>query len=138
MNSFLPFRIGLLAGFSFFLFTSAPRSEAAPAPKAFVTVVFAGGSSIKIASQNELFRPVDLRPGETVTVRAQVPKQFGNNPAFVQALDGGAVSDGVTIASDGTASIAFRAGSGPGLYRVLLSARGRMAMLQFIVREEPS
>lgn len=111
-------------------------SAAPPPPKAFVTIVFADGSSTKIPSRNGRFRPIHVQAGETVTVQAQVPPQNVNTPAFAQALDGGAVSEQVAIAADGTASIAFRAGTAPGLYRVLLSARRRTAWLEFIVREE--
>jgi hypothetical protein len=95
-----------------------------------VTVVFADGSSTNIISVEERFRPVALFPGERVTIQAQAPPQFVDTPVLAEALDGGEVSE-VAFTEDGIAYVAFRAGTAPGLYRVLFSARGRTALLQF-------
>jgi hypothetical protein len=58
---------------------------------------------------------------------------MSNAATFVHALDGGTVTSGLIIAPDGSASLGFRVGVQPGLYRLLVSVRGRTGMLQFQV-----
>jgi hypothetical protein len=61
--------------------------------------------------------PVSATAGATVTVRP---------------LDGGEVIGGISV-TNGSASIAFQAGSQPGLYRVVVDGDGTTATLQFWV-----
>lgn len=68
-----------------------------------------------------------------MTVELQLPLRFVNTTVAVQALDGGIVTGGRVIAPDGTTALAFHAGIRPGLYRILLTARGRSVLLQFSV-----
>lgn len=111
-----------------------PERAAAVEPRARATITFENGASIRIHSGREQFRPIEIRPGETVQIQLQLPPGLANTLVAIQALDGGLTSGDVVIAQDGTASIAFQAGVQPGLYRVLLmAARGRSATLQFSV-----
>lgn len=111
---------------------TAPLPSAAPSG-ASATITFADGASIKLRSSQAKFRPVELLPGETVNIQLRLPRRFLDTPVAIQALDGGFVTQDALVAADGTAAIAFQAGVQPGLYRILLSARGRSALLQFWV-----
>ncbi len=98
------------------------------------TITFANGTALEVRSNNpEYFSLIGILPGETVNIQLQLPPSFANTFVAVQALDGGLISGDVAVAADGTAAIAFQAGVQPGLYRILLSALGKSAMLQFSV-----
>ena len=122
----------LIASISFGLFASNP-ANCAPPPRAKVTVTFANGDHVTLRSREEGFAPVEVAAGEAVTIRAQLPRRLANAPAFIQPLDGGTIASDLAIAPDGSASLGFRVGEQPGLYRLLVSVGGRTAMLQFQV-----
>lgn len=127
--------LGLAVLTSIFSFQLAvlpvPSAAAAPPPEISATITFANGETVKLFASDR-FRPVSVAAGETVTIQTQLPQQLTTVPAVVQALDGGTSTD-IAIAPDGSASMSFQAGSEPGLYRLLFSARGRTAVLQFQV-----
>jgi hypothetical protein len=114
--------------------SSVAAQSASPAsdPKASATITFSGGGSIKIRGKDRL-PVVEIGAGETANIQLTLPQRLANTFVVVQALDGGTVTESATIAADGSGSIAFQAGAQPGLYRVLLSARGKSAMVRFWV-----
>ncbi len=120
---------------SFHAVSLRAQTAVLPSPgHSWATITFSNGASITIPSNNpENFRLVGILPGETVNIQLQLPPSFANTFVAVQALDGGLISGDVTVAADGTAAIAFQGGVQPGLYRILLSALGKSAMLQFSV-----
>jgi len=127
-------RLSVWAGVYFLLF--APFSAEAGAQASVrpaLTISFADGGSVTFRTDRDLFHPVGVFPGETTSMQLVVPKNLANTHLSIGALDGGAVTEDVIIGADGTASITFQAGTQPGLYRLLASAVGKTAMLQFWV-----
>jgi hypothetical protein len=108
---------------------------AVPSSGATATITFADGSSARVRTTKDKLPFVDLQPGENVAVEIQLPQAFLGAPMSVQALDGGVVAQNGAIAVDGTAALQFQAAQQPGLYRILLSARGRSVLLQFRVQQ---
>jgi hypothetical protein len=103
-------------------------------PRAWETVTFANGNSIAVrGNRQEKFRPVAILSGETLNIQLQLAPRSVNTVAAVQAVDGGIVTQRVVIAPDGTTALEFHAGVQPGLYRILLTARGRPVLMQFRV-----
>ncbi|MFN2507359.1 MAG: hypothetical protein ABR589_01130 [Chthoniobacterales bacterium] len=115
--------------FAFLLVVFTTQASAAPP----VTISFADGSSVRFRTDRERFYPVGVSPGETANIQFRLPRGLANTRLSFEALDGGVVTDGVVIAVDGTASVTFTAGDQPGLYRLLASASGKTAILQFWV-----
>ncbi len=130
--SILPIPALAFAGICLSVISLPAQAPPVAVPVASATITFANDTSITIRGR-ELFRRIGILPGEIVNIQLQLPSQFTNTVVAVQAMDGGVVSGDVTIAVDGTGSIVFQSGMQPGLYRILLSARGRSAMLQFWV-----
>lgn len=110
-----------------------PERARAEEPRPRATITFENGESITIRSGRRQFRPVEILPGETVQIHLQLPPGFANTLVVTQAMDGGLTSGDVVVGADGTAAVAFQGGVQPGLYRILLSARGESAILQFSV-----
>lgn len=110
-----------------------PERAMADEPRARATITFETGDSVTIQSGRRQFRPVEILPGETVQIYLQLPPGFANTLVAPQAMDGGLTSGGVVVEPDGTVAIAFQAAAQPGLYRLLLSAHDKTAMLQFWV-----
>lgn len=109
------------------------QTEAGPRAR----ITFADGTSVTIRGhdRNEKVRlqPVAILAGERVNIQLKLPSRFANTFMAVQALDGGLASGDVLVAADGSAAIAFQGGVQPGLYRILLSAGGKSATLQFSI-----
>jgi hypothetical protein len=115
------------------LVPSAPVSPP-PAPSAVVT--FASGQAIRSHSAGGRFAPVPLNPLDTTAITLQFPTTLAGTPVTVQPLDGGGMgltNQSAAIASDGTISFQFQAGTPPGLYRVLVIAGATASMVQFSV-----
>ena len=120
------------------LVPSAPVSPP-PAPSAMIT--FASGQAIRSHSAAGRFAPLSLNPLDTATIKLQFATTLAGTPVTVQPLDGGSVgltNQSATVASDGTISFQFQAGAPPGLYRVLVIARGAVSMVQFLVPSSTS
>ncbi|MBA3488581.1 MAG: hypothetical protein H0T78_03395 [Longispora sp.] len=127
-------KLSVLAGI--YVIAFAPFSVEASAQvntRAALTISFADGASVTFRTDRDLFYPVGVFPGETASMQLVVPPSLANTHLSIGALDGGAVTEDVIIGADGTASITFQAGTQPGLYRLLASAVGKTAMLQFWV-----
>lgn len=113
-----------------------PPAAGSPPPDPSTTgarITFANGETLTLRARDR-FRPIALAPSETILIELQLPAAFANKPAVAQALDGGQLSvEDFVIAADGGASLNFQVRPEPGRYRLLLSARGRSATLQFEV-----
>ena len=137
MNTKKIFPVACFAAFSLIYLPEKLSAQTEGGPpgmqsRASATITFADGTSMTVRSRED-FQSIEILPRETVNIRLQLPAQFANTLVAVQALDGGLVSEDVIVAADGTAAMAFQAGAPPGLYRVLLSMRGRSATLHFTV-----
>jgi len=99
------------------------------------TFTFADGTKITTRRTTGRFPLVALHPNEVVDVAMQFPAVLPNTPLTAQSLDGGTVTS-FSRSSGGSgslASIRFRAGARPGLYRVVVPGLGGSALLQFWV-----
>jgi len=96
------------------------------------TVTFGSGSTIEMNSPRGRFPLVGLNAGDTVTIGLQISGSTATTVS-AQSLDGGSVTNNVPIASDGSASLQFQAGAGPGLYRISVNSGGATCALQFWV-----
>jgi hypothetical protein len=102
------------------------------------TIVFANSTSVRTHSSRGNFHLTGIRPLEAVHVRLRFPVSFATTAMTITPLDGGVVSVSSghpIIATDGTASLQFRAGDRPGLYRVLLVAGANRSLLKFWVTD---
>ena len=98
-------------------------------------ITFANGSSVQVRTSKGKLPSVAILPGENLSVQMQLPQSFAEGSMSIQALDGGVVTQNVTVAADGTAFFGFQGGIQPGLYRILLSAHGRSVLLQLWVQQ---
>ena len=98
-----------------------------------LTISFSNGASVIFHSARDRFNPVGIFPGEAVDIDLAVSPSLAGTHLYLEALDGGAVTQDVVIAADGTAEMTFQAGMQVGLYRLMAVARGKTAMLQFWV-----
>lgn len=106
-----------------------------------------GVSSVQIATdtggvfsprkQNKAFERVGLKPGQLTTITLQFPSTMAAQTISAAALDGGAVtlSNQGRIAADGSISMTYKAGTGVGLYRVLVNQGDTVQIVQFWVRD---
>lgn len=113
--------------------TPAPLPVADLRPSA--TFTFADATQIKTQSTSGRFQLVGLHLSEAVDIALEFPAVSLSSSATAQSLDGGTIisfskSSGGT---GGLASMRFRAGGRPGLYRVLVPGLGGYALLQFWV-----
>ena len=122
--------------FSVLLFSPLVRGTPPPDPTLTgARITFANGETLTLRGRDR-FRPIALAPGETATIELQLPVAFASALAVAQALDGGRLSvQGLTIAANGRATIAFQVGAAPGRYRLLLTSLGRSATLRFEVAQ---
>lgn len=100
------------------------------------TITFANAKSLTTKTQAEQF--VSINPGEKVSVQLQFPPTLATSAVIVQPLDGGIISaadQNNAVGLDGKASLQFRAGMQPGLYRVLVIAGGTSSAIQFWVAD---
>jgi hypothetical protein len=102
------------------------------------TIVFPNSTSVRTHSSRGHFRLTGIRALEMVRVHFRFPLSFASTAMIVSALDGGEVNVSPghdSVAADGTASLQFKAGDHPGLYRVLLVAGGNRSLLKFWVAD---
>lgn len=97
------------------------------------TITFADGTQVKTQSTDGRFQLVGLHLSEAVDIALEFPAVLLSNSASTQSLDGGSIiSFSKGPGGAGTlASMRFRAGARPGLYRVLVPGLGGYALLQF-------
>jgi hypothetical protein len=76
--------------------------------------------------------PVGLRPNEQATISLSAPIAWANFPVGIAPLDGGEVfgSENLHVGAGGTVSFGFKAGTTPGLYRVMVTIGGERYQLQ--------
>ncbi len=115
------------------LFFATASYAQSPGIKGVILCLFPVGTFERVSSVDGVFAPVELAPGESVTVQSQLPSSLVNTPSFVQPLDGGMITSELTVSADGRASLGFQAGTQPGIYRLFLGARGKTVMIQFVV-----
>jgi hypothetical protein len=100
---------------------------------ASATITLSNGASATISTTDGKFEAVEILPGDTASIELQLPPGFVNAPVAVQPLDGGLASEEITVAPEGTAALAFQAGSLPGLYRIFINTPAESVTLQFSV-----
>jgi len=104
-----------------------------PDDKTSLSVTFPNGEKVKLRGREGRFATIGIGPGETVDLRLDLPARFANVPLVVQALDGGSVTPEEFFGGKAQVSAQYRAGSQPGLYRILLNGGGGTALLRFWV-----
>jgi hypothetical protein len=79
--------------------------------------------------------PIGLRPDEQIEITLNVPSNWANSPVGIAPLDGGEVFgfENLHIDNNGTVSFAFKGGTTPGLYRVLVTIGPEQYQFQFYV-----
>ena len=109
-----------------------------PDDKPTAVMTFANNSSLSMRCKNGQFPLVAASAGQTVNIQLCFPLTAALTNVIVEPLDGGTLPSGqseMSIATDGTASIQFQPGNGPGLYRVLLNQVGSISTLRFWVAD---
>jgi len=83
-------------------------------------------------SHSGIIDPVGLRPNEQATITLSVPSNWASYPVGIAPLDGGEVFgfENLQVATGGAVSFGFKAGSTPGLYRVVVSIGAERYQLQ--------
>ena len=101
------------------------------------TFTFADHTQIKTQSMAGRFQMVGLHLSEVVDIALDLPAVLLSSFATAQSLDGGTImSFSMNPGGIGTlASIRFRAGARPGLYRVLVPGLRGPGLLQFWVAD---
>jgi len=101
------------------------------------TFTFADRTQIKTQSTARRFPLIGLHLSEAVDIALDVPALLLSSLATAQSLDGGKIiSFSMNAGGSGTlASIRFRAGARPGLYRVLVPGLNGYSLLQFWVTD---
>jgi hypothetical protein len=101
------------------------------------TFTFADATQIKTQSTAGRFRLVGLHLSEAVDIALEFPAVLLSSSVTAQSLDGGTIiSFSKSPGGAGSlASMRFRAGARPGLYRVLVPGLGGYALLQFWVAD---
>ena len=101
------------------------------------TFTLADHTQIKTQSTAGRFQMVGLHLGEAVDIALDLPAVLLSSFATAQSLDGGTImSFSMNPGGGGTlASIRFRAGARPGLYRVVVPGLRGLGLLQFWVAD---
>jgi hypothetical protein len=86
-------------------------------------------------SHSGIMDPVGLRADEQIAISLTVPSAWANYPVGITPVDGGEVfaPENLYVASNGTVSFAFKGGTTPGLYRVLVFIGSERYQLQLYV-----
>jgi len=100
--------------------------QTSPEGLASATITFANGESVTIGSNSqEIFNPVEVRPGEALGIELHLPPGFVNTPVGMQPMDGGFAPEEIEIAQDGSTAFVF--------YRIQLRTLDSLVLLQFSV-----
>lgn len=102
------------------------------------TITSASGAERHLPSHNYVVDRVGLGPNQMVTVTLQFPTDLSGKPVRVASLDGGEATadhrmEDLFVGEDGTLAFYFQAGSGPGLYRIMVHQEGDDYRLEFWV-----
>ena len=113
------------------------RAEATPPPllsdqSPSASILFPDGRSLPIRSSGGKFPLVIAYAGQIFTVQCRIPPAIASR-LVIQPLDGGAISAASPVAADGTTTVQYQFGTGPGLYRIYVGLGNFSAVLQFWV-----
>jgi hypothetical protein len=114
--------------------SAVPTADTGPS----TAITFANSKSLTTKAKSSPSDFININPGETVSIDMQFSALFATTRLIVQPLDGGIISTAEqdnAVGTDGRASVQFRAGTQPGLYRLLLNAGGTISTLQFWVTD---
>lgn len=83
-------------------------------------------------SHSGIIDPVGLRSNEQATITLYAPVSWASHPVGIAPLDGGEVfgHENLQVSAAGQVCFGFKAGSTPGLYRVMVTIGGERYQLQ--------